>query len=733
MRLIDQTLIAGTAAGCLWLGGCAASGSTVQPASADPPEPYGAVPSNRQLAWHELEFYGFVHFTTNTFTDREWGYGDEPPAVFNPTDFDAEQIVATAASAGMRGLILTCKHHDGFCLWDSKYTEHDVASSPWRGGQGDVVREIMQACRRHGVKFGVYLSPWDRNHPDYGTPAYITYFRNQLRELLTNYGDIFEVWFDGANGGDGYYGGARETRHIDRGTYYQWDDTIELVRALQPMATIFSDAGPDVRWVGNESGAAGDPCWATYTPRARDGESKAGPGTTRSEEGFHGQRDGEQWLPAEADVSIRPGWFYHASQDNAVRSAENLVDLYFGSVGHGASFLLNLPPDRRGQLHENDVESLQQFRVIMDATFTRNLAANASITASNTRGGDDRWAPRNVLDSNRNTYWAPDDDPGDTSLIIDLGAATLFNIVSMREYLPLGHRVDDWAIDTWHDGRWQPYATGIGIGPHRLVRGQYVTTRRIRLRFSNSAACPAISDVSLHTEPPRVTINTSPAFLESQPVDLTCDMPGASIHYTLDGSIPNEDSPIFAGPLIIDRSCTIQARAAGTLGHLSPRIASMQVTAYSHQSLHPAVQFVQAPDPGLRWTCYEAGWQTLDQLPGLASTSAGEIDSIDIAVRSRNEHVAVVFEGFLKVPTDGIYTFATTSDDGSRLSVHERMVVDNDGLHGMVQRSGLIGLRAGWHPIRIEWFNATGGLGLDVQWAGPGFGRQPIPASALFR
>ncbi|MFH1265766.1 MAG: alpha-L-fucosidase, partial [Planctomycetota bacterium] len=279
-------------------------------AAVEPPRAYGVTPAERQLKWHALEFYGFVHFTINTFTDKEWGYGDESPALFNPTDFDADQIAGTAREAGMKGLILTCKHHDGFCLWPSKFTKHSVARSPWRDGKGDVVREISDACRKHGLQFGVYLSPWDRNHADYGRPAYVEYYRNQLRELLTNYGPIFEVWFDGANGGDGYYGGAREKRNIDRATYYGWDVTRQIVRDLQPDAMMFSDVGPDIRWVGNESGYAGDPCWATYTPHGLNGQAPC-PGQTAYQEGENGHRNGQYWLPAEVDVSIRPGWFYH--------------------------------------------------------------------------------------------------------------------------------------------------------------------------------------------------------------------------------------------------------------------------------------------------------------------------------------------------------------------------------------------------------------------------------------
>ena len=258
-----------------------------------PPEPFGALPTPRQLAWHDLEYYGFIHFTLNTFTDREWGTGAESPELFNPTDLDADQWARVAKEAGLKGLILTAKHHDGFCLWPSKYTEHSVINSPWKDGQGDVVRELSDACRRHGLKFGVYLSPWDRNHGEYARPEYVTYFRNQMRELLTNYGDVFEVWFDGANGGSGYYGGANENRTIDRYTYYDWPTTWSMVHQLQPNAVLFSDVGPDVRWVGNERGFAGEPCWATYTPHGRNGRPPA-PGETQYKEGENGHRHGEQ-------------------------------------------------------------------------------------------------------------------------------------------------------------------------------------------------------------------------------------------------------------------------------------------------------------------------------------------------------------------------------------------------------------------------------------------------------
>lgn len=434
---------------------CAVLSVDAEASRVTPPVPYGPVPSRRQLRWHELEFYGFLHFTVNTFTDKEWGYGDEAPGVFNPTDFDAEQIVRTARDAGMKGLILTCKHHDGFCLWPSNYTEHSVKYSPWKNGRGDVVKEISSACQKYGLNFGIYLSPWDRNHKDYGRPNYLTYFRNQLRELLTGYGPVFEIFLDGANGGDGYYGGARETRRIDRETYYDWATTWQLVRELQPDACLFSDAGPDVRWVGNERGVAGETCWATLNRR------DFVPGRADEPRLNRGDRPGTDWVPAEADVSIRPGWFYHKDEDGRVRTAQNLVDLYYASVGRGASLLLNLPPDRRGRIPEADVQSLREFQRLLNATFATDRAQGAKVSASNTRGNSDpRFSPRKVIDGRRDTYWASDDQIKTPELILDLGRAVKFNVIRLREYLPLGQRVEAFAVDVWQDGQWKEFAAG---------------------------------------------------------------------------------------------------------------------------------------------------------------------------------------------------------------------------------------------------------------------------------
>jgi alpha-L-fucosidase len=443
-----------------------------------------------------MEFYGFLHFTVNTFTDKEWGYGDEPEAVFNPTDFDAHQIVSVAKDAGMKGLILTAKHHDGFCLWPSKFTEHSVKNSSWKGGKGDVVLEISRACKRQGLKFGVYLSPWDRNHREYGGPGYITYYRNQLRELLTNYGDVFCVWYDGANGGDGFYGGAREKRQIDNRTYYDWDNTRQIVRTLMPMAVMFSDGGPDTRWVGNERGIAGDPCWATLNAEGRyPGCDSMGLNS--------GERSGAQWIPAECDVSIRPGWFYHESEDKRVKSAAQLLDIYYKSVGRGACLNLNLPPDRRGKINDNDIRALREFRRVLDSTFSVDLANGAKITASNIRGGDSKYGAENLVDGKGESYWTTDDAVTTPELAIDFGKPITFNVISLREYLPLGQRIDGFTLEQWNDNKWHEFANGTSIGNHRLLRVAPITATKIRLRITQAKACPALSELGVFAEPAR--------------------------------------------------------------------------------------------------------------------------------------------------------------------------------------------------------------------------------------
>jgi len=465
--------------------------------AAEPPAAFGPVPSERQLRWHEMEYYGFLHFTVNTFTDKEWGYGDEDPTIFNPSAMDIRQWARVARDAGMKGLIITAKHHDGFCLWPSAYTEHSVKHAPWKDGKGDVVGELAAACKEYGLRMGVYLSPWDRNSAVYGTPEYLAYYRNQLRELLTNYGDIFTVWYDGANGGDGYYGGAREERRIDRQTYYRWPEVHKIVRELQPMAVMFSDAGPDIRWVGNERGFGNE---TNYAALKRD---ELYPGTPRSRELPEGHRDGNYWVPAEADVSIRPGWFYHASQDDRVKSLDQLLEIYYRSVGMGCNLLLNLPPDRRGLIHENDVASLMALRKVLDQTFDEDLARGKLARASNVRGEDAQFGAEKLTDGDRNTYWAADDDVREARVSVNLGGPTTFNRLRIQEYIQLGQRIEGFVVGARVDGEWQEIATGTTIGPRRILRFDDVTADRVGVRITSSRACPTLSTLEVYRAPAR--------------------------------------------------------------------------------------------------------------------------------------------------------------------------------------------------------------------------------------
>lgn len=453
------------------------------------------------MRWHEFESTAFLHFGLNTFTGREWGNGDEDPNLFQPSAFDADAIVTALAGAGMRGVILTCKHHDGFCLWPTGATEHSIAKSSWKSGKGDVVREISDAAARLKMGFGVYLSPWDRNNAQYGRPGYLSIYRQQLRELLTNYGPIFEVWHDGANGGDGYYGGARERRTIDKRTYYEWPATWDLVRSLQPNAVIFSDVGPDVRWVGNERGIAGDPCWAAFDPAGADG-GPASPGDVRTRESPTGHRHGSQWLPAECDVSIRPGWFWRATENARVKTAAQLITLYYQSVGRGATFLLNVPPNSAGLLDEQDIASLKGFGDYRKATFARNLALRAKVAASSTFAKNKGYAAANLVDGRDDTFWAAAGTARNAEVSFDLGRAATFSVIRVREAIRFGQRIDAIAVDRWDSGSWQPLATATSIGPRRLIRLEKpVTTSRLRLRVAQASASPILTEFAIFAEP----------------------------------------------------------------------------------------------------------------------------------------------------------------------------------------------------------------------------------------
>ena len=457
-----------------------------------PPAPLYPIPTERQLAWQEMEQYAFIHFTTNTFTGKEWGYGDESPDVFNPSGMDVNQWIKTVKEAGLKAVVLTCKHHDGFCLWPSQYTEHSVKNSKWKNGQGNVVKEVADACHKNGLKFGVYLSPWDRNRADYGTTSYVEYYRNQLRELFTAYGPVFEMWFDGANGGDGFYGGAREKRKIAGATYYDWPKTLNMVRKIEPNVIFFSDAGPDIRWCGNESGTIGETNWSTINSDSIYAGKSGIENLLNS-----GEENGKNWIPAEVDVSIRPGWFYHAEEDSKVKTPEKLFEIYLSSVGRGSNLILNIPPDRRGLIHENDIKALQGWKKLIDETFKINLALKAKVNADSYRGNSKIYAPSNVTDHNKKTYWATNDNLTTGNLEINLGSKKNVKYIVIQEYIQLGQRVKSFAVSVWKNNKWEEAAKGSTIGYKKIIKLEPTDTEKVKVEIIASKASPLISNIEV--------------------------------------------------------------------------------------------------------------------------------------------------------------------------------------------------------------------------------------------
>lgn len=458
-----------------------------------PPEPILPVPEPKQVEWQQMETYAFIHFGLNTFNDREWGYGDTDPKTFNPTNLDCEQWAQTLVKAGMKGVILTAKHHDGFCLWPFEGTDYSVKNSPWKNGQGNVVKELSEACKKYGLKFAVYLSPWDRHQANYGTPEYLPYFYAQLHDLLTNYGPVFEVWFDGANGGDGWYGGAKDIRTIDRKNYYNYPRIYEMLDSIQPQAIIFSDGGPGCRWVGNEKGFAGATNWSFL----REGEVH--PGYEKSYELQYGHADGNQWVPAECDVSIRPGWFYHPEEDDRVKNPDQLVDLYYRSVGHNATLLLNFPVDRRGLIHPVDSANAVRFHEMIQQQLKTNLVAGMTPKVSNERGGD--FVASALTDDNFDTYWATEDGVTTADIEFSFDTPTRMNRMMLQEYIPLGQRVKAFVVEYLDKDTWLPVKLNeetTTIGYKRLLRFETVETKGIRIRITDARGPLCLSNVGVY-------------------------------------------------------------------------------------------------------------------------------------------------------------------------------------------------------------------------------------------
>ena len=430
--------------------------------------------------------YAFIHYSLNTYTDQEWGFGNEDPKLFNPSDLDCRQWARVCKQAGMKGIIFTAKHHCGFCMWPSAYTEYSVKNSPWKDGKGDVVRELAEACREEGLAFAVYLSPWDRNHPEYGRPAYVTYFRNQLRELLTNYGDIFEVWFDGANGGDGWYGGANETRRIDGKTYYGWAETFRMIRELQPRAVIWNDGGDrgDLRWVGTEAGNIGETNWSLMPSK----------GDTPYQMLHYGVEDGDVWCPGETNTSIRPGWFYHDAENEHVKSLSKLMDTYYKSVGRNSTLLLNFPIAPNGRIHPNDSLRGIAFKKMIDEVFVNGSVefrvdslefATALPESSGTAAANSKFYTLNFKQP------------------------TSFNRFLAEEDIAQGQRVKKFSLEAEVDGQWQPLKDALveegdgltTIGHRRIICFPTVTATRLRFKVTDAKCEPVIKRLGVYFAP----------------------------------------------------------------------------------------------------------------------------------------------------------------------------------------------------------------------------------------
>ncbi|MDR2036654.1 MAG: alpha-L-fucosidase [Bacteroidales bacterium] len=617
----------------------------------DPPAPYGQLPNQWQLEWQKMEYYMFIHFGPNTFTNVEWGHGKEDPKVFNPTHLDCRQWAATAKAAGMKAIIITAKHHDGFCLWPSQYSTHTVRESAWKEGKGDLLKELSEACKEYGLKFGVYLSPWDQNHPSYGTPEYNQIFSNTLKEVLGNYGHVFEQWFDGACG-EGPNGKLQE---------YDWDLFHKTVYDLQPHAIIFSDVGPGCRWMGNERGVAGETNWSTLNIKGFGPGKGAPPRESLSE----GNMNGEKWIPAETDVSIRPGWFYSPTTDNRVKSVSKLVDIYHTSVGRNSNLLLNVPPDKRGLIHPNDSARLMEFRKVIDESYAVNLAKGAKGKAGHVRGNARKYAEKNLFDGNYDTYWTTDDGQLSVSVEIDLKNEESFNRLVLQEYIPLGQRVKSFSVEYWDEGKWKQLDRQTTIGYKRILRFPMITTKKIRVNIEESLASPVLNEIGVYKaveilEMPVITRN------KKGEVSIGCESSDPVVYYTVDGSEPTPSSERYTSSFPLVEGGIVSARA-----FINDHAQSSETVKVEYDLTPMKWKVVSPAIPGIE--------RAVDGNPAsFASIPAGQQKEITIDLGEE-----LLLKGFSYTPVDGSsgniyrYSFYISPDGKKWTKVKNNASFDN--------------------------------------------------------
>lgn len=561
---------------------------------AEAPDPVGPLPTSEQVEWHRLETYAFIHFGISTFNDVEWGYGNEAPTSFDPPQIDCEQWVRTLKACGMKAVILTAKHCDGFSLWPTKTNDYNISNTAYKNGKGDLVGELSAACRKHGLKFGLYLSPWDRHDAEYGRSVYVERYHAQIKELIDNYSPVFEFWFDGVNGGDGWYGGAKETRSIDAKHYYDYDKAKEIILRRNPKAMIFGGTAPTIRWVGNEKGWADATQWSTASLSDFDEVDFLSKGNPK----------GDAWIPAEADVSIRPGWFFHPREDHQVKSVAQLLDIYYNTVGHNTTLLLNFPVDTEGRIPAVDsMRAVEWHHRIVD-DFDDNILKNSVVTADNERGR--RFSAAKAIDARWDTYWATEDGVCRGDLVFSFQRLTRLNRVVLQEYIPLGQRVMRFSIDYFVNGKWLPVEADdemTTVGYKRIVRFKAVEADRLRIRFKQAKGPLCISNVeACYAEPVLDVPDIRRDFENVVTITGTGDN---GLYYTTDGSEPDQASMRYHAPFKQEEAITLKAvsvdLSTGRKGPVVTKVFGLPTTEF-HFVL-PAGDAVRKLSDGNSFSC----------------------------------------------------------------------------------------------------------------------------------